>query len=425
MAWCRMPWRRFFIVWYCLAAILLQAGPILFPIPGPSAGAVRLRAAYRALQEGKLDEAQADFDESMRLDPGRFETLTGLAELARQRRQPAQVEAWLKKALELDSRNPLVYRAWAHYLAGVNRVDEAETALRKAAALAPREHEALLELGDTDLAAGRMDNAAQAYRDALLRKPDSYDAHLGLASALSGAKRFAAAVPEFRQAAGLMPSRPEPWLSLGLVYGAAGDRDKAIAALSAALKIDPRFAQAWISRGDAWQAKGDSVKALADYSEALKIDPNNGVVEFKIGLVHLAANRVPEAEGAFRAAVEKDPGLADGWNDLAWLAADSKVNLGMALIWAKKAVSLSPREPRFADTLAWVYRARGDLDLAARTLENFRRRDGNPALLYHLGVIDSERGRKTEAMAALRQSLASGSFAEAGQARRLLASLKP
>jgi Tfp pilus assembly protein PilF len=164
---------------------------------------------------------------------------------------------------------------------------------------------------------------------------------------------------------------------------------------------------------------------MADYSEALKIDPNNGLVQFRIGMVHLAANRVPQAEAAFHTAVQKDPNLADAWNDLAWLSAEKKTDLDMALTWAKKAVSIAPGEPRFTDTLAWVYRARKELNLAAQTLETFPARNQSPVLLYHLGLIELERGRKTEAAAALKQSLAGGSFAEAGDARKLLASLKP
>ena len=276
-----------------------------------------------------------------------------------------------------------------------------------------------------DLAFGKTENAVQAYREAVARRPDAYAAHFGLGSALAGTNHLDAAIAEFRETARLNPSAPAPLLSLGLAYGAAGQRDKAIEALSEALKIDAKFTQAWVSRGDAYEAKGDGSHAISDYSQALSLDPKAGVVHFKIGLVHLAANRTADAERSFHAAVETDPNIAAAWNDLAWLAADRKSNLEMALVWAKKAISLDSQDAGFTDTLAWVYRARGDLDQAAQTIEKFPKRDHSPVLLYHLGVIDSERGRKTEAVAALRQSLAAGTFAEADQARKLLASLKP
>ena len=197
----------------CFAAGLLHSGEIhLFvpPVAGASPAAVKLREAFAALKQNKLPEAEAGFQTALRLDPGRVESLIGLAEVSRERRQPAEEEAWLKRALGANGGTPVAYRSWAHYMAANNRLSDAETAFRKAATIDPASTDALVEWGDMDLAAGKPGNAAQVYREALARRQDSYEAHLGLGSALAGTNNLNAAVSEFRQAAQLRPAAPAP-----------------------------------------------------------------------------------------------------------------------------------------------------------------------------------------------------------------------
>ena len=284
--------------------------------------------------------------------------------------------------------------------------------------------DALVELGDLDLATGKMENAVLAYREAITRRAEDYPAHMGLGTALAASNHLDAGVAEFRRAAQLNPAAPGPLLSIGLAYGAAGHPDKAIEGFDQALDIDPKFIHGWVSRGDAYEAKGDHSHAISDYTQALALDPKAGVVHFKIGLVQLAANQVSDAESSFHAALESDPSIAPAWNDLAWLAAERKSDLDQALVWAKKAVSLDPQDAGFTDTLAWVYKARGEFDQAAQTIEQFPGKDRSVDLLYHLSLINWARGQKGDAASALWQSLKTRTSGQVDQTRKSLANFK-
>ncbi len=416
----------------CGAALLLAGRPadagqirLLAPkVPGNAPAALHSRNGFGFLHNGKLPEAEKEFQASLSADPKRVDALIGLAEVARERKQVSQEEAWLKKALAVDGGTALGYRAWAHYQAASFRLPEAETAFRKAAAMEPSSPDALLELGDLYLVAGKPAMAVKAYADAVKRSPASFDAHMAHGAALAGENQFEPAIAEYREAARLAPSSAAPLHSIGLAYSASGQRDKAIEAFGAAIRVNGRFELAWISRGDAWEAKGDAAKALADYNQALTLNPKAGIVKFKIGLVYLVSGRQEEARRAFTEAVQLDPGNADAWNNLAWIAAEKRTDLDHALEWARKAVQIGSGNPRFIDTLCWVYRARRELDLDAQTVEKFPGYDRSPELLYHLALVDSERGRKPEAIAALNKSLRLGDFPELADARKLLATLR-
>jgi lipopolysaccharide biosynthesis regulator YciM len=73
-------------------------------------------------------------------------------------------------------------------------------------------------------------------------------------------------------------------------------------------------------------------------------------------------------------------------------------------------VELSPSTLQFQDTLGWVHRARGELDLAASVLERATAApDAHQAemlsqIFEHLGVVYHEQGKIPEAARALHQS---------------------
>jgi Flp pilus assembly protein TadD len=77
------------------------------------------------------------------------------------------------------------------------------------------------------------------------------------------------------------------------------------------------------------------------------------------------------------------------------------------------------------DTLAWVHRARGDLNTAANILKRaVKAEPRDPMFHYHLGIVQTELGRKGEAEASLKRALEIDSkFRGADDARQRLEKL--
>jgi tetratricopeptide (TPR) repeat protein len=152
-------------------------------------------------------------------------------------------------------------------------------------------------------------------------------------------------------------------------------------------------------------AQGKAQPAIEAYSEALKIEPRTTPALIRRGLVQEGLKHTAEAEKDYRAALAVDPENPLAANNLAFLLAEQKRSLNEALALAKKAVSVLPHNQDFLDTLAWVYRARDERGEAVNVLQPLADSSKNAGLLFHLGIIYSEMGKKPEAISAFDKAL--------------------
>jgi tetratricopeptide (TPR) repeat protein len=386
----------------------------------------RLDSAYKALAGGDLNSASRIFRDILDANTNQIGALVGLAEVERRQGNISDAESHVRAAFKLAPENAEVQRAWARLRMLQNKPDEAEAALNKALRLEPDSYAAHKDLGDLYLQQRKFQQAVQVFRTAMKLSPSSAEAHLALATALAGAGKPPEAEKEFRAAVSLDPRNAAYGYSLALWYletRRTGDAQRTFTELIGA---HPKYAPAYVGRGDTYVVRGDDAKALEDYTAALSLEPRLSDAQFKIGLLHLHAGRTADAERAFRAVINLDANHPYAYNNLAFLAAERKTNLDAALVWARRAVSLAPAELQFQDTLAWVHNARGELDRAIAILEDGIRIDPRrPDMLYHLGIIYSEKGRTQQAATCLKKALAAGrDFAEAQDARRRLAMMQ-
>ncbi len=96
-----------------------------------------LMDAQEALANGDFESAVAKFSKAIKADPKRAEAYFGKAEasVGVPKMTPEEVMELYKKAVELDSRNPIYHSSYASYLLEVGRFNEAESAYNKAAEL--------------------------------------------------------------------------------------------------------------------------------------------------------------------------------------------------------------------------------------------------------------------------------------------------
>jgi tetratricopeptide (TPR) repeat protein len=93
-------------------------------------------------------------------------------------------------------------------------------------------------------------------------------------------------------------------------------------------------------------------------------------------------------------------------NDLGYMRADQGRNLKEAERMIREAVSYSPRQAAYLDSLGWVRYKRGDLDGAVKWLERAARarRPQDAIILDHLGDACWRQGRREEAVTAWREA---------------------
>jgi tetratricopeptide (TPR) repeat protein len=137
--------------------------------------------AQKALDAGRLDEAEQKFRQILRQDDKNVQTMIYLASVQLQKNQYADAEKTLRQAIAADPSD-----AAAHYSMGVlkyrqDKFDEALDSLSLAAKLYPDRSDTQYFLGKTFLQKGNRAQAEKALRKAIQLRPGWGEAHFSLA----------------------------------------------------------------------------------------------------------------------------------------------------------------------------------------------------------------------------------------------------
>lgn len=371
-----------------------------------SPAAQRYEAGMLALTRKDWRTAETAFQESARLDPTSPLPLIGLADIAMQNKRSNEAWSWLEKAVKAAPRSGQPYHAMGRFHYNNKAYSKAENAFKKALELSPEN--ALFNLDMADLYASSLKKPEAAlpfYRKAISQNPKHAGAYQGLGMTLLSLKKNTEAEAALRKAGDLAPDNPVPQQALGKLLADQNKMDGALAAYQQALKIQPNFLPALMEKGDIFLGQGNMQQALSAYQQAVRQAPKYDMAHLKMGMALQGLNRTKEAETAYKAAVTHNPKLALAYNNLAWLAADSRTNLAQAEQWARKAVELAPLVADFHDTLGWVYHAQSRYAEAEKSLKKAIQMQASPQFLYHLGLVYQKQGKNKEAFDAYTRSL--------------------
>ena len=211
------------------------------------------------------------------------------------------------------------------------------------------------------------------------------------------------ALADLWAATNLDPADEQAWSLRGAAELGAGHPDAAIADLTIAVELAPEDWMALTNRGIARGNKGANESAMVDLSEALRIFPTNLRALNARAQLYQALGMGKKALADFEHIVENDPNLSDANNNLAWLLATSPdVSLRdpkRAVVLAKKAVELAPRNGDNWNTLGVAHYRTGDWKAAIEALTNSmdRRNGGDGADWFFLALAHWQLGDKPRA----------------------------
>ena len=360
-----------------------------------------------ALQAGDVAAAEKAFGEARKANPRMPQPLIGLADVALLRGDRAEAKKWLDKAVQIAPADDAALQALSAFYFTGKEYAQAEATLKITLDKNSKNPRAWLDLGDLYATAlNRPSDAAAAYREVIKLAPDHAGAHHGLARALAATGQYSEAEVAFRRAAVLAPNLPVPLHSLARMQLSRGETKAALASLDAVLKIEPKFLPALLDKGDLALSQGKSDTALALYHQAVDTNPKSAAAHFKYGAVLQTRNQLEDAKKAYEMAIELDPQFAEAYNNLAWMQAQLRNNLGQAAQYAATAVKLAPDNAAYRDTLGWVHRAQKQLPEAETVLEKAATMQPPLAdVQYHLGVVYAEQSKNDLARKAFENAL--------------------
>ena len=151
--------------------------------------------------------------------------------------------------------------------------------LQKAAVLLPLEAEVHNNLGNSLAGLGRLEEAETSCRKALEIKPDYAEAHFNMGNALTGQSRLKEAEASHRKAIELKPDYAEAHINLGNALAELGRMEEAEARYRTALKLKPDYAEAHFNLGLLLLKLGRYKEAWPEYE--FRCDPEITAVKTK------------------------------------------------------------------------------------------------------------------------------------------------
>lgn len=226
----------------------------------------RKKKAFACVQEGRLAEAKAIYQEICRADS-------------------RDAEAWF-------------------LLGAVNgqlgNFDETIACCQKAVALVPDYVDAHYNLAQAYMHQQRLEQAVAAYRQVIRLRPDHADAHNSLGLALEALGHHDEALECYRKALRIQPTNAEACNNLGAALRLIGGIDEAVECFRQALRHRPDFVLACLNLGFALQQIGRIDEAREAFDRARALNPDNPDVIFGMAAVHEKKGEFEQAYSLLR-----------------------------------------------------------------------------------------------------------------------------
>ncbi len=230
----------------------------------------------------RLDEAQAHYEEAIRLQPGVPEPHynLGLA-LARLNRRAEAINQY-QEALRLQPDYAEAHNNLGNALLATGRREEAAAHYEEAVRLKPAFAEAHSNLANVRLEQSRGPEALQHGEEAVRLDPHYAEARYNLGNALAQARRLPEAQAQYEEAMRLKPDYPDVANNLGNVRVELGRLPEAITAYERALELDPGFPDARRNLAQVLIHLGRLPEAIARYRQLAAARPDDTAIRSEL-----------------------------------------------------------------------------------------------------------------------------------------------
>ncbi|MBN8645288.1 MAG: tetratricopeptide repeat protein [Planctomycetes bacterium] len=250
------PWPRVTVAAAVVLALALVCN-VWASWPRTTRGFSHTNHAVALADLGRGDEAEADFDRALALEPGDPAALAVRASVRRQSGRRADALADYEAALKSDPEYPIALRGKALVLADLNLLEMAEEPARRAVALDNRDYVALTLLGSIEARRGKLKDAEATLRRAVEAGPMYVNAHINLGNVLLMLGDAPRAEAAYLKAVAIEPSNTDVLFNLGVLDANAGRHAEAAAWFARILSVYPNFRDARAALVDCLVRAGD------------------------------------------------------------------------------------------------------------------------------------------------------------------------
>jgi tetratricopeptide (TPR) repeat protein len=263
------------------------------------------------VEQGRLDEAVAHFEEAIRLDADHADAHFNLGAAYYQQGKLDEAIAALQAAVELEPDDAQAYRNLGTIYGDQGQAEKAAAAYEKAIELDPDYGEAHGDLAGIYTKLGGLSEAVAAAEQAIELAPDYAMAYNNLGFAYYSQGMVDEAIAEYREAIRINPDLDKAHDNLGVAYMMQGQLDEAIAEFKEVIRINPTYPGGHVNLGSAYYAQGMHDAAITEYQEAIRINPDLPLAHKNLGLVYRDQGRAEEAVAEFGTYLQLQPDASD------------------------------------------------------------------------------------------------------------------
>jgi len=278
--------------------------------------------------------------------------------------------------------------------------------------------------GTDALARRDFKGAPEVFEKVIAKDPNHKSAHLNLGLAQGAQGHTFDALAQFQKEEQISPDDPRAYQAAALLANYMGNTNGAIAEWRKLLKADPANGTAATSLAGLLMQQEKYTDAAEVLEVAVKAAPDNSGLQYQLGEAYFKSGQGDKAVTRMKQAVEQKDDDPDMLNNVAYLLADNKTNLDLALQYAERAVDeiedrsrgaesfdqvgldLTYRYGLIWDTLGWVYFRQGDRKRAESLVRASWFLGEDSLVAEHLGEIYAKEGKIQEAARAYEYALA-------------------
>lgn len=250
------------------------------------------------LQMSQLDDAVAQFQEALRLEPGRDDALGALLNTWRvQARADVQAGegekalALLIQARKASPKDPDVLYDFGMVALRMNLFPDAAEAFRSVLSVRPDDATSLYGLGRAEIGLEKYQDAAATFATYIQLYPQDASGHYALGVSLASLEKSSDAAAQFQRSIEIQPEQTESYLQLGRICLDADDLDCAAQDFDRVLTRDPRHAEALSGMGRVEFQRKDYAKAADLLRQSIAIDPSTRQAHYYLGLTYARLGR--------------------------------------------------------------------------------------------------------------------------------------
>ncbi|MEG3969483.1 tetratricopeptide repeat protein [Microcoleus sp. T2B6] len=385
-----------------------------------------IQAANQYILEGKLEEANATYQQAIASSPNNREAYLSLAKLFEENGNSELAMICYEKVAAIQPEGILNL---GHILQGQGKQDAALVMYERVIASQPEKIEAYLSMAHLLNEMGKQQEAVAVWQQAIAVQPDLA---LPLADRMKAEEKLDVAITFYQQAIAVAPENIEAYASLGQVLKQQGDQEaelvlyqkaiqlKAELGLNLAIKLQalenldvarfvykqviaaaPKLIKAYLRLGYLESQMGNLDSAIASWQQAISLQPD---AASSLGDKLKAEGKSEVAIALYQYAIAIQPELVELHLNLGYLLLDQK-KIDAAMQCCQQALELDPSSAAAQVLLGVLARIQGDSERAFSCYQQAVKNDPNFASAYtEIGKIMLSRGRKNDAISNLYKS---------------------